>query len=257
MEQIRVVLADDHVIVRDGIKSLLEVEANIVVVGEASDGVEALEKTKELDPDLLIVDIRMPNLNGIETIKKLKELSLQTKTMVLSMHDLEEYILRSIESGADGYLLKDTSREEFVKAIHTIKKGNKYFSSAISNVLVNNYLNSKQSAEEKPKVVASELGLTRRENEILKMVTEGLSNRDIAERLEKSVRTIETHRFNIMKKPSKPSCVARLACSQRMHPCLQGTSRQGHHAPARRAARQYSQYLQGVWTCGYSTTSAL
>ncbi len=200
MEQIRVVLADDHVIVRDGIKSLLEVEANIVVVGEASDGVEALEKTKELDPDLLIVDIRMPNLNGIETIKKLKELSLQTKTMVLSMHDLEEYILRSIESGADGYLLKDTSREEFVKAIHTIKKGNKYFSSAISNVLVNNYLNSKQSAEEKPKVVASELGLTRRENEILKMVTEGLSNRDIAERLEKSVRTIETHRFNIMKK---------------------------------------------------------
>lgn len=200
MEKIRILLADDHVIVRDGIKSLLEIEQDLIVVGEASDGIEALSKSKELEPDLLIVDIRMPNLNGIETIKKLSEASPGTKSLVLSMHDLEEYILRSIDSGADGYLLKDTSREEFVKAIHTINDGNKYFSSAISNVLVNNYLNSKPAVLAKPKTYQSKFGLTRREVEILKMVTEGLSNKDIAENLGKSVRTIETHRFNIMKK---------------------------------------------------------
>ena len=201
MAQIRIVLADDHVIVRDGIRSLLEIEDDIVVVGEASDGYEAIEKTKALSPDILIVDIRMPNLNGIDTIKKLAEISPGTKTLVLTMHDLEEYVFRSIDSGADGYLLKDTSREEFVKAIHTIKSGSKYFSSAISNVLVNNYLGTKLvTKQSKTKEVNDTLGLTRRETEILKMVADGLSNKDIADKLAKSVRTVETHRFNIMKK---------------------------------------------------------
>lgn len=198
MNQINVLLADDHEIVRDGIKAFLEDEPNIIIVGEASNGLEALKKAAELHPDVIIMDIRMPELNGIEATKKLAEYAPNAKALILTMHETEEYVLRSIDSGAYGYLLKDTSKEEFMKAIFTVAKGEKYYSHHASNILVNQYLTNQQKPKEKSGEV--KFDLTKRELEILTFITEGLSNKDIATKLDKSVRTIETHRFNIMKK---------------------------------------------------------
>lgn len=200
MDNIKVVLADDHLVVRSGIKTLLEQESTIQVIGEASNGEEALQTVQKLQPDLLIIDIRMPVMNGIEATKKLSNFSKTTKALILSMHDDEDYILQSIESGASGYLLKDTSKEEFMKAIKAICKGDKYFSGDVSKVLVNNYLNIKDRKPQKSPAELNYYDLTKRERQILTMIAEGMGNKDIAEQLGKSVRTIETHRFNIMKK---------------------------------------------------------
>ncbi|CAD5264547.1 MULTISPECIES: response regulator transcription factor [unclassified Imperialibacter] len=201
MPAIRVVLADDHEIVRNGIKILLESEGDLEVVGEASDGQEALDKCKSKQPDILIVDINMPKMNGIETIRQLKAYSPSTKALVLSMHEDEEYILQSVEMGATGYLLKGSNKQEFLKAIHTVQKGEKYFTGDISNILVQHYLNlrNKTAATPTPQETGDN-ALTKREKEILSLIYKGESNKDIAEKLDKSVRTIETHRFNIMKK---------------------------------------------------------
>ena len=203
MSPVKVVLADDHEIVRNGIKTLLESEGEIEVLGEASNGIEAIEKVLELKPEILILDIRMPLMNGIEATAKLREVSPNTKVLILSMHDDEEYIIKSAESGASGYLLKDTNKQEFIKAIATIKNGHKYFSGDISNILVNNYLNIKEgktSTSNSNSTDATDYGITKREKQILQLIYKGVSNKDIAEQLGKSVRTIETHRFNIMKK---------------------------------------------------------
>ncbi|MBX2842995.1 MAG: response regulator transcription factor [Flammeovirgaceae bacterium] len=201
MEQIKVVLADDHEIVRNGIKVLLEREGEIMVIGEASNGLEALDLVKELNPDILIVDIRMPILNGIETTAQLSKYSSHTKALVLSMHDDEEYITKSIECGASGYLLKDTNKSEFIKAVKAVNSGQKYFSGDISNILINSYLNvKKQSDSGASAAPALQYDLTKREKQILKLLYDGANNKDIADHFNKSVRTIETHRFNMMKK---------------------------------------------------------
>jgi two-component system nitrate/nitrite response regulator NarL len=196
---IRVVLADDHVFVRDGIKSLLENEANIQVVGEATDGLEALKIVEIEQPDLLILDIRMPNLTGIEVVEKLRSQNNFVKIVMLSMHESEEYVLKSIKAGADGYLLKGSSKEEFLKAVHTVANGGKYFSGDISSILIGQLSNpvaameSKQSLEE-------DMMITKREKEILKLLLSGKGNKEIAEALDISKRTAEVHRFNLMKK---------------------------------------------------------
>ena len=200
MEKIKVVLADDHVVVRSGIKNLLENEGEIAVVGEASNGKEAIVAVEKLNPDMLIIDIRMPEMNGLEATRELNKNPDAIKILILSMHDDEDYILQAIECGASGYLLKDTSKEEFLKAIKTINQGGKYFSGDISQVLVNNYLNinTKKTNPEKP--IANDYDITKREKQILKMIANGIGNKEIAAQLGKSIRTIETHRFNIMKK---------------------------------------------------------
>ncbi|WPR71452.1 response regulator transcription factor [Flavobacterium sp. NG2] len=195
---IRVVLADDHVFVRDGVKSLLESEENIVVVGEATDGQEALTVVEEHKPDLLIIDIRMPHLTGIEVVDKLRKANNFVKTIVLSMHDSEEYVLKSINAGADGYLLKGSSKEEFLKALHTVTNGGKYFTGDISSILINQLSNP--SAVEAKSTMAEELTITKREKEILKLLLSGKGNKEIAETLDISKRTAEVHRFNLMKK---------------------------------------------------------
>ncbi|WP_373496862.1 response regulator [Aquiflexum sp.] len=200
MEEISVVLADDHVVVRNGIKMLLENEGEIKVIGEASDGYEALEAVKILQPDVLVIDIRMPNMGGLEATSKLKNYSEKTRALILSMHNDEDYILQSVESGASGYLLKDTSKDEFLKAIRSVSQGGKYFSGDISNVLVNSYLTVKNPKSGTSKDQGNDYDLTKREKEILKLIYEGVGNKEIAEQLNKSIRTIETHRFNIMKK---------------------------------------------------------
>lgn len=201
MENINVVLADDHVIVRDGIKALLADVDDIKVIGEAANGKEALQVVKDVKPDILIIDIKMPEMNGLEATRLLTHSQSATKALILSMHDLEEYVLQSVQSGASGYLLKDTGKEEFVKAIRKVNAGEKYFSSDISNVIVNSYLNNIGIQTPAPELPDEpEVELTRREKQILGFIVEGASNKEIAEDLSKSVRTIETHRFNIMKK---------------------------------------------------------
>lgn len=196
---IRVVLADDHVFVRDGIKSLLENEANIEVVGEATDGLEALKSVEINQPDLLILDIRMPNLTGIEVVEKLRSQNNLVKIVMLSMHESEEYVLKSIKAGADGYLLKGSSKEEFLKALYTVSEGGKYFSGDISSILIGQLTHPTTFSETK-KVVSDEMMITKREKEILTLLLSGKGNKEIAEALEISKRTAEVHRFNLMKK---------------------------------------------------------
>lgn len=196
---IRVVLADDHVFVRDGIKSLLENEANIEVVGEATDGLEALKSVETNQPDLLILDIRMPNLTGIEVVEKLRSQNNLVKIVMLSMHESEEYVLKSIKAGADGYLLKGSSKEEFLKALYTVSEGGKYFSGDISSILIGQLTHPTTFSEMK-KVVSDEMMITKREKEILTLLLSGKGNKEIAEALDISKRTAEVHRFNLMKK---------------------------------------------------------
>ncbi|HSD07541.1 response regulator transcription factor [Flavobacterium sp.] len=198
-DKIQVVLADDHVFVRDGIKSLLENEANITVVGEATDGLEALTAIEQLNPDLLILDIRMPNLTGIEVVEKLRSKGNFVKIIMLSMHESEEYVLKSIQAGADGYLLKGSSKEEFLKAVHTVSNGGKYFSGDISSILIGQLTNSSNTIEPKQSLGEEQL-ITKREKEILKLLLSGKGNKEIAEALDISKRTAEVHRFNLMKK---------------------------------------------------------
>lgn len=200
---IKVILADDHELVRDGIKLLLESEQNISVVDEASDGEQALSVLAKNagNVDILIVDIRMPKMTGIEVVEQIKQRNIPVKTLVLSMHDSEEYVLKSIDAGADGYLLKGSSKEEFLKALHAVIEGGKYFSGDISAILINNF----QRANHKPEFLIkensdSDLILTKREKEILRLLLSGNSNKEIAEALDISKRTAEVHRFNLMKK---------------------------------------------------------
>lgn len=197
---IRVLLADDHVFVRDGIKSLLENEKNIEVVAEAVDGLEALQFIADANPDLVILDIRMPNMTGIEVVEKLRSQNNTIKIVMLSMHDSEEYVLKSIKAGADGYLLKGSSKEEFLKAVNAVANGGKYFSGDISNILIKQLTNANTTAHQPKPVLAENLLITKREKEILTLLLSGKGNKEIAEALSISKRTAEVHRFNLMKK---------------------------------------------------------
>jgi two-component system nitrate/nitrite response regulator NarL len=195
---IRVALADDHIFVKDGIKSLLENEENIVVIGEANDGLEALAVVASQKPDLLIVDIKMPNLNGIEVIEQLRFENNLIKIVVLTMCESEVHVLKSVKAGADCYLLKGSSKEEFLKALHTVSNGGKYFSGDISSILIGQL--TKPSLSVSKPISDDELMITKREKEILKLLLSGKGNKEIAEALDISKRTAEVHRFNLMKK---------------------------------------------------------
>lgn len=202
MDTINVVLADDHVLVRDGIKALLEDQTGIVVIDEASDGKEALEVVKRSNPDVLIVDIRMPEMNGIEVVAEINKSSSNVKTLVLSMHDSEEYVVKAIQAGADGYLLKGASKEEFLKALNNVASGGKYFTGDVSAIIMNNFVNGNVAAVKSKSEIPVEdpFGLTKREKQILNLVLQLKNNKDIAEDLQISKRTAEVHRFNLMKK---------------------------------------------------------
>ena len=198
MDKINIVLADDHVLVRNGIKSMLESDTEINVVGEASNGVEALETARALKPDILVLDIRMPEMTGLEAVAKLDKYAPQTKGVILSMHDSEEYVIQALDAGAYGYMLKDIDKSEFIKALKQIHKGSKYFSGAVSNVLADRFLTRKSSVRKHE--AEDQYHLTKKEKQILSMVIDGKQNKQISESLDISIRTIETHRFNIMKK---------------------------------------------------------
>lgn len=197
----KILLVDDHVLVRNGIKALLEGEQDISVIGEASDGVEALDFLKLQQPDVLLIDIRMPRLNGIKVVREVSKLYDSVKTMVLSMHDSKEYVLEAIDAGADGYLLKGSTKQEFIKALRSVADGGKYFSGDISEILVNRMTNKAPSNTKNDIEHHNELSnLTDREKQILDLILKGNTNKEVASLLGVSVRTTEVHRFNLMKK---------------------------------------------------------
>jgi len=200
--QIKIALVDDHKLVRNGIKSLLEEEHNIEVIAEGANGLEALEIMKNVRPDVLIIDVRMPEMNGIEAVAKLQETDPESKVIVLSMHDSEDYIIQSIKAGARGYLLKDTDKKEFIKAINVVNAGGKYFSGDISNVIVSNFLkgNSNPSKLVTVQKESNPFDLTKKEIQVLSLILSGKTNIEISQVLKNSKRTIEAHRFNLMKK---------------------------------------------------------
>ena len=199
MDSVKIMLVDDHVLVRDGIKALLENKNTFEVIAEASNGKEALDSLPIYQPDLLIVDIRMPEMNGNELITIVSKQYPTIKTLILSMHDAQEYVLESIEAGADGYMLKGASKLEFLKALETISTGGKYFSGDISSILLNG-LTHKDASTSSKKDAENTFNLTKREKQVLSIILKGKSNKEIAEELNVSKRTAEVHRFNLMKK---------------------------------------------------------
>lgn len=201
MKKIKVFIADDHEIFRDGVKQLISNEPDMEVVGTASNGEEALSLIGKNSPDVVIMDIRMPGLNGLETSRSILKSGSNTHILFFSLYDREDYVANALEMGAHGYILKDTSNKVFLNGIRAISKGQYYFAGEVSDVLVKKY---KEIKEEKGiqemSYSLSPASLSKRELQILNMIRIGKTNKEIAEAYGLSVRTIETHRLNILRK---------------------------------------------------------
>jgi two-component system response regulator NreC len=198
MDKIRILLADDHTLIRSGIATLLQSIKDFSVVGEAEDGEDAVHKTGELRPDVIVIDLSMPKLSGIEATKIIKKRYPETNVLVLTMHENEEYVYQILKSGASGYVLKSAGRDELAAAIRAAAKGEKFFSPKISQLMAEGYI--KRAGKETSDSPKGNVPLTRREREILALVASGLTNQQIAEQLYISPRTVDTHRTNIMQK---------------------------------------------------------
>ena len=192
----RIVIAEDHTILREGLKALLCTVPDIEIVGEASDGYQAVEMCREKTPDLILLDLSMPRMTGMEALRQIKRATPETKVLILTVHRTEEHLFAALQNGADGYTLKDSAAEELVMAVRSIVNGHRYLCPRISTKIIDGYLGAKGGTA--PRTAYSEL--SNREREILKLIAEGNRNHEIAEMLCISVKTVEKHRSNVMRK---------------------------------------------------------
>ena len=190
---VRVMIADDHSMIREGLKQLLELEGDFEVIEEACDGVECLEKLSKITPDILLLDINMPNMNGLEVLQKMKDKHMRVKVLVLTVHNEVEYLLKAVDIGINGYLLKDSESAELKKAILTVVNGEDYIQPSLIPLL-----NAKMIDRNKDNVKIE--SLTRREMDVLKLLAVGMYNKEVAEKLSISERTVKNHVSNIFKK---------------------------------------------------------
>lgn len=193
-KNITVIIVDDHALMREGLKKILELDDDIDVIGQAGDGEEALEKIKEHKPDVVLLDINMPKVSGIEVLRRAKDLGIESKIIMLTIHDDREYLQETIKIGANGYVLKDSDADSLIKAIKDVAKGKTYVQPSIATLLV------EEIKEEEDEVTVKINSLTKREYEVLTVIAEGLNNREIAERLFISEKTVKNHVSNIFRK---------------------------------------------------------
>ncbi len=193
---IAVFLADDHTVVRDGLRTLLEIEDHFTVVGVASNGREAVRQVEKLSPDVVIMDLSMPELNGIDATRQIVDGCPETRVIILSMHATREHIHRALQAGAKGYLLKECAGTEVVKAVRSVHAGNRYLSQSVSEIIIDDYLNGRPAEEQIDPLER----LSNREREILQLVVEGNASIKIADTLFLSPKTVETYRSRIMTK---------------------------------------------------------
>jgi DNA-binding NarL/FixJ family response regulator len=195
-QKYRVVIAEDHTILREGLKSLLSSSPDFEIIGEAGDGREAIRCVEKCKPNLILVDLSMPRMNGIDAIREIKRRFPETKILVLTVHKTEEYILATLKAGADGYVLKDATHAELMIAVKNVLSGKHYISPGISEKVIEGYLEGRKTL----KTRTSWETLTQREREILKLIAEGYKNKEIADYLCISPKTVEKHRANLMEK---------------------------------------------------------
>lgn len=195
-EPVRILLADDHAILRTGLRLMLSSVPNLEVVGEATNGKEALSKADELTPDLVIMDITMPEMNGIEATQELKRHHPKTKVLMLTMHENEELLFRTVQAGGSGYVLKKSADNELLDAIYQVMRGETFLRPDMAKQVMQDYLERVDTGEE----TQSYEDLTDREREVLRYLAEGMTNKQVAEKLVLSIRTVETHRMRIMDK---------------------------------------------------------
>ncbi|MBC7893623.1 MAG: response regulator transcription factor [Sphingobacteriaceae bacterium] len=213
---IKLLIADDHAVVRKGLITLLEDETDLTIVGEAVDGQDAVEKVAQIGPDIVLLDLTMPRMSGLEAARVISAKHPGVRALVFSMHNSQEYIVNAVEAGAWGYLLKDTTREEILLAIHTVAKGEKYFPPSISAAIAEALLH--KNGTRKASKPESGLGkLSRKERQVLNFIAEGLSSREIADRLGLSIRTVSNHRANMLRKAKVKNTVelVRLALEEK------------------------------------------
>jgi DNA-binding NarL/FixJ family response regulator len=194
MDKIRIVLAENHMIVREGLRSLMESTGNVEVVGEAEDGQIAVRLTQELCPDIVIMDVSMPVMDGIQATRQIKEKVSDVRVIMLTMHSGEMYVQQALQAGASGYLVKDTAAQILMEAVQAVMDGEMYLSPEISKIVIEKYAKMVSEAPSKAE------GLTGREQEILKLVAEGRTNREVGELLDLAEKTVATHRANFMRK---------------------------------------------------------
>ncbi len=194
---VTLILADDHQIVRDGLRSLLQNEKKYVIVGEAENGIQALELVEKLKPNLVIMDINMPHMDGIEATRIIGEKHPDTKVLVLTMTSEQEHIKKMIEAGAGGYILKNSGRDELISAIDFIVSGRNYFSDEVKDAIMQNMV---QQQAKNDKIAGEPVPLTRREKDVLNLIVKEFTNFEIAEKLFISVRTVDAHRRNLLEK---------------------------------------------------------
>jgi two-component system response regulator NreC len=192
----KIVIAEDHTILREGLRSLLCAHPEFAIAGEAENGREAIRLAESLHPDLVLMDLSMPKMSGLDAIREIKKRNPDTKIIVLTVHKAEEYILATLKGGADGYLLKDSTHSELVMAVRNVLSGKRYLSPGISEKVIDGYLEGRKTV----KATSSWDTLTQREREVLKLIAEGYKNKEIADFLCISQKTVEKHRANLMKK---------------------------------------------------------